>query len=185
MITVKDAVLCAAGLLGIEESVEKFFGSSVTQEERDMVDGLTECFNIVENELAMDYLPLVYEESILADGKTFGYAGFQKSVLGIVAVLDEDGNRVHFKQAADGLKIPEGSYTVRYTALPAKKAMGDCSEYSVGVSERVFAYGIAAEYCLHKGYAEEAAVWEKKYKQALKGVRKTSGSWTVKVGKWI
>lgn len=34
-------------------------------------------------------------------------------------------------------------------------------------SPRLFAYGIAAEYCLACGLFEEAAVWDKKYKDAL------------------
>ena len=185
MITVEQAVRCAANLLGLSDRVDAFFNGSVTETDKGTVDGLVECFNLVENELAMNYLPLLFDEKITVGDEPFRYERMQRVVLNIVAVFDEAGHRTHFQQAPHGLILPKGNYVVRYSVLPDKKSIFDSCNYLTGVSERLLAYGIAAEYCLHKGFYQEHAAWDKKYKDAVKSTARSKGSWVVKVGSWI
>lgn len=51
-----------------------------------------------------------------------------------------------------------------------------------GISERVLAYGVAAEYCITEGI-DEAVTWDKRYKDALAAAPKQSR--TVKPRKFI
>ena len=60
----------------------------------------------------------------------------------------------------------------------------DDSDFSGGVSARLMSYGVASEYSLAVGAFEEAALWDKKYKDAIsmlykrgKGGRMPSRRW--------
>ncbi len=53
-----------------------------------------------------------------------------------------------------------------YAAPPYASAVGDEEAKFYGISPRVLAYGVAAEYCVTEGL-DEAETWDKRYKSAL------------------
>ena len=63
------------------------------------------------------------------------------------------------------IKAPKSE---RYTYLPKTKTFDDKSDFTLNASVRLLSYGVAAEYALANGMFEEAAVWDKKYKDAIK-----------------
>ena len=70
--TVKEVIITAAGLLEMEDKVSAFIGgdSSVGAEE---TAALVRCFNLVENEVALDYFPLIAEETVKTDTGRVAY----------------------------------------------------------------------------------------------------------------
>ena len=63
-ISVKEAVRAAGRALGIDDGIEAYFEDSESNlGERD-VKILVDCFNRVENDLAIEYLPLTAEETV-------------------------------------------------------------------------------------------------------------------------
>ena len=54
-----------------------------------------------------------------------------------------------------------------YAYSPTEKNIDKESDYQTAVSERLFLYGMAAEYCLAEGEFEAAGIWDKKYKEAI------------------
>ncbi len=185
MISVKDIVLLAAELVGVKDCVDDFVAGNVNDENQRVVDGLVQCFNLVENELALDYLPLIKEEVVSTTDGEILYAALDQRAARIIGVYDRFENPVRVKRFATHLQVAPGEYVVRYAAIPVEKGMEDASEYEIGVSERTFAYGVAAEYSLHKGLQAEYAVWDKKYKKALAEIFRAKESKRVKSRSWV
>lgn len=167
--TVKEILLAAATELGIADGVEAYLNGSSTDAAAEVeTKTLLRCFNLVENEIALDYLPLIAEEEIESETGVIPYASLSKEAVRVLAVCDEWGNEAAFKIFPECLKTQPQKVCVRYTYLPEKKTFQDKSDFTLHASVRLFAYGIAAEYSLASGLFEEAAVWDKKYKDAIK-----------------
>jgi hypothetical protein len=186
MFSVKSVVRLAARMIGVEEMTEGHFNGSGLEEGERIVQGLVNCFNLVENELAVDYLPLVCEETLSTDeAGVIEYALLSKKIAYLIDVRDEWGNRAKEKRMPTHIKLEPGRYVVRYAALPTEKTAEDACEYGAGVSERLLAYGVAAEYCLHKGLYAEHAAWDKKYRDALAAACRSTKGGRLKERTWI
>ena len=165
-ITVKETLLATAGELGLYDSVSAYLeGGDASGKET--VDNLLRCFDTVENELALDYFPLYAEEEVETDTGCVYYSELSRSAVRVVKVEDGWGNDVPFRLFPEYLKTQGGRIKIRYSYAPVKKTLQGCSDYRTQVSARLFSYGMAAEYCLSQGLFEEAAVWNKKYKDAI------------------
>lgn len=180
---VKDCLVLAAAQLGIEKEVKSALDKNNAADEN--VALLLKCFNVVENELALDYLPLYQEDEVIAPVGVVEFSALEKQPVRITSVKDAQGESVAFTLFPKYLKASAGTLWVAYTYAPSLKELGDESEYTLYASTRLFAYGIAAEYCLHKAAYEEAGVWDKKYKDAIEAAYKVrpcrrirSRSWT-------
>ncbi|MGN1077385.1 MAG: hypothetical protein ACI4ST_02620, partial [Candidatus Gallimonas sp.] len=63
---------------------------------------------------------------------------------------------------------PQGPLDIEYCYEPEAKFLpGDC-EFKKGISARLMSFGVACEYCLSQGKYDEAAVWEEKFRDALR-----------------
>ena len=167
--TVKEILLAAAGKLGVLNEVEDYLSGTSTDAEAEVIaNALLKCFNLVENEVALDYLPLLAEEEIESDAGAIYYASLSREVVRVLGVRDEWGNEVPFTLFPEYLKTQPQKVCVRYSYLPAAKNFEDKSDFTLNASVHLFACGVAAEYALANGLFEEAAVWDKKYKDAIK-----------------
>ena len=83
------------------------------------------------------------------------------------------------------LKTQPQRVCVRYTYLPQKKTLTDTSDFMLHASVRLFAYGIATEYSLACGLFEEAAVWDKKYKDAIKAAYSAKPVRRMRSRRWV
>ena len=125
------------------------------------------CYNLVENELALDYLPVTAEDEVLTDTGVVYFTELAKRVVRIVRITDAWGNETPFTLFPEYVKTQPGKVKIAYTYVPNEKELdGEC-EHTRYVSARLMAYGIAAEYSLACGLFEDAAVWDKKYKDAI------------------
>ncbi len=180
---VKDCLALAAAQLGLEKGVQDALNNGETENED--VALLLRCFNVVENELALDYLPLYQEDEVLAPIGIVDFSALEKQPVRVISVKDAHGEAVAFTLFPKYLKAQAGNLSVAYTYAPSEKGLESESEYTLYASTRLFAYGIAAEYCLHKAAYDEAAVWDRKYKDAIEAAYKVrpcrrirSRSWT-------
>lgn len=181
---VKDVVLLAADMLGLKERVDAYLNHGDEDGERD-TNLLLRSYNTVESELALDYLPLHCEDVVQTDTGRITYGTLSMPPVRLLRVTDEDGKSVAFKIFPDYFQVETlGEVRVSYTYAPMKKSVGDDGEYKVQASERLIAYGMAAEYCLWKGLFEEASAWEKKYKDALKKAYEAKPSKIMRSRRW-
>ena len=180
---VKDIIIAAATAIGVENEVLTYLNGGTTDSKN--VDVLLECFNRVENELALDYLPLIVEEEMTSVSGCIAYSDFAKSVVRVLKVEDEGGNSVPFRLYASYLKTQPGKLKVVYTYTPEEKKLAEATDFTLFVSERLFVYGIAHEYCLAAGLYEEARIWDKKYKDAVAVTQRESGGKRIKGRVWV
>ncbi len=182
--TVKELIVAAAISLGIAENVNAYLenGDSVGQKD---TERLLECFNLVENELALDYLPLYAEETLQSATGSIDFSALSKAAVRILQVTDEWGNSVKYRLFPDYLKTQPGKLLISYTYTPKRKELGEESDFVLQASSRLFAYGMAAEYSLMTGRYEEAAIWDKKYKEAIDAAYRARPCERIKSRSWV
>ena len=116
-------MVMAAELCGRKDLSEYLTGKSAEnlgEAERD-TESLLRCYNLTENEIALDYLPLRKTETLVSDGKIL-YTAFEKSPLEIESVRKSDGSKLPFRIAEDGVCTQAGEVNVTYTYRPSVKA---------------------------------------------------------------
>lgn len=184
--TVKDVIKDVARLLDDKEFCNALDENkeTVTDENKAKTAAMLKCFNDALFEIASEYYPLVKEETFSA-GK-IPMRSFTKTPLKITSVRLKNGEAVSFYVGADYVETEKahGEVTVVYEYIPSGKGLIDDFEYdATPFGKTIFAYGIAAEYCLVAGRFSEAANWESRYKNALGAVtgrRKRAGRITNK-----
>lgn len=178
---VKEIVKCAAKNLGREDLVAALDADETEGEAGALVD----CYNLVENEIALDYFPLKAEEEFAPEKGEIVYSRFSHAPVNVIKVQNRAGSRVDFELFSSFLRLPEGVGTVRvlYAYAPAKKTLSDSSEFSDKISERLLSFGVASEFCLSRGQYSEAAVWEKRYREALRAASSPRGT-RIRARRW-
>lgn len=166
-VSVKAAVRATAQALGIGDGVEAYLDGGATEEGRRNAEFLLECFNRVENELALDYLPLLAEDVVLSSTGVVAYDELRYPAVRVFCVEDEEGKSLRYKLFPERLETSAGKVKIVYAYSPAEKDMNGESDYQTAVSERLFVFGMAAEYLLAEGELEAASIWDKKYKEAV------------------
>lgn len=182
---VKDVLIKVRELLNLPQDVHyNITGEAYGNAGQEEVNTLVRCFNAVENELAVDYLPLYQEDVVQTDTGAVFYTSFSRRAVRILEVKDENGNALQYTIFPQYIKTQKGKVVIRYSYAPEEKFLYSDSEYQLEIAERVLEYGIATEYCLMRGMFEEANVWEKKYKHALKTAYKAYPSVVLRSRRW-
>lgn len=183
--TVKECMELAAVHLGIEEPIATCFAGNGTAEDNKKATLLLSCFNIVENELALDYFPLIAEDTLKTDGGVVNFSALQNEAVRVTKVTDEWGNSATFQLFPSYLKTQPGKVCVTYTYTPKKKAMSGKSDFYTDVSVRLISYGMAAEYAMATGLFEDAAVWDKKYKEGIRAAYRLQKCERLRSRRWV
>ena len=167
-ISVKATVRATAQTLGIAERIEPYLtGDEIGGEGERIVLLLVKCFNRVENELALDYLPLLAEDEVISSTGAVAYKDLSYPAVRVLCVEDEKGDSAQYTLFPDRLETQMGKVKIIYSYTPEEKGVEGESDYQTAVSERLFVYGMAAEYLLAEGELQAASVWDKKYKEAI------------------
>lgn len=181
---VKDIMMKAAFLLGNADDLKNYLDGIGTNGKK-QAELLLQCFNLVENELALDYIPLVKEEKFTLENGKLPYSAFSSSVVRILRVEDENGENVPFRLFAAYMEADKKTVIVRYAYTPEEKTIDGESAYLAGVSERLIAFGMAAEYCTALGMYAEAAIWDKKYKEGIEAARTVGTKQKLPSRRWV
>lgn len=153
----------------------------------DEIKSLVRCFNLVENEVALDYFPLKKEETFVPEGRIVPYTQFSSSPVDVLKVTDERGGDAEFEIRTAYLYLPEacGKVKVTYSYAPVQKTLFDDSEFSGKVSLRLMSFGVAAEFCLSASRFSEAAVWERRFLDALRAAKLIRRKLSMRARRWI
>lgn len=130
---------------------------------------LLHCFNMVLDELAVDYYPLTYvEEVCVSEGGIF-YKDFQKSPIRILNVGWR--KRSSYRLESDRIVINDpipGSYVrIKYEGHPGEKGLDDDIEYPDFMRDTLI-FGVCAEYCVTEGQWEIAYAYSKRYRYEIR-----------------
>ena len=188
--TVKEVIIQAAGCLGREDLIEALNKSSalLSKEEEQEISSLLRCYNFVENEVALDYLALKKEESVTVSENKIAYSMLSAAPVNIRKVVC-GGYVQRFAVYPAYICLPDGwvgKANVVYDYIPSTKSLTSISEFTdKGVSERLLAYGVSAQYCLVNGETGRAAVWDKKFRDALRAKNLLRRTVSVRSRRWV
>lgn len=182
--TVREVISTAAEMVGVGEGVKSFLDGESTVGETETL-ALLRCFNFIENEVSLDYLPLIAEDSVTTESGRVEYSALSKAAVRILSVKNEDEVGVKYKLFAGYLEAQPGELKIRYTYTPNEKTLEDDAEVSLVVSVRLLAYGVAAEYCFSVGLYDEGEAWNKKYKDALAAAYSTRPVKVMRSRRWL
>lgn len=181
---VKDIILSAATRLGISDGVSAYYenGDGTCEREAEL---LLSCYNSVEAELALDYLPLHAEEVLRTTTGALQFSVFSHSPVRILSIKNEKGENVEYSIYPKYVKTGAGTYTITYTYTPEKKTIDEEGEFGISMPEQLLLYGVLAEYCMAEGMFEDASAWDKKYKDAIETVYKIGTCTRLQSRRWI
>ncbi len=167
---VKEVVALAAANMGREDLVND--AETLEGEPSGELASLLRCYNLVENEVALDYFPLKRCERLSAEEGRIPYSSFSMAPVNVIRVENGAGRALAFELFPDHLCLSDGKgeeAIVTYAYSPAEKKWTEESAFSDGaISARLLAFGVAGEFCLSRGQFSEASVWEKRYQDALR-----------------
>lgn len=171
--TFKQIIKNALVFSGRVDLVDAFETENEQDDEtREAVETLLFCVNAVEDELARNYIPLKASQSVSSTDGKISYSGLSKHAIKILSVK-KDGKNVAFKQSSSGFETEAGTVTVEYNYAPARKEITGESEFSdYDAGQCLVAAGAASEYCLIRGDATGAQIWEKKYRSEIESAVK-------------
>ena len=181
---VLDVVLEAADILGIKEGISAFYSGDSDEYEMQGMQLLT-CFHLAECALALDYIPLYAEEDLLTATGRVEFSAFSNAPVRIVEVKDGGDEVIPYTLYPKYLKAEAGRVKVTYCYTPALKSAEDDSDFSMLTSPHVLVYGTLFEYCMANGLLQEAAIWDKKWKDSVEYLCHTKKCKRLGSRKWI
>ena len=185
---VKEIISLALTFLNKEE-LDSFtqFGenSTVPELEAKEILNLKKCFNLVYNEIAVSYLPLVKSEDVLFINGVLPYANISKNITE-VRKLYANGKNVPYTIEEDGIHANILCAKLTYNYVPNELDFEDeVFMFGGKLQERVLAYGIAMEYCLISGLYDDAEVWETRFYSGLRDACLKKSEIRIPVRRWI
>jgi hypothetical protein len=156
----KNELLDVSELGGTEQS---------TPAQQKELNILLRCLNLVYNEIASDYIPLLHTEKLIPTNGEIGFSSFSKKLLDIKRVEDKFGIRTNYKLYPDKISTIDGPVTITYSYEPEELTdfTSVMESFSEKLTERVVAYGVAMEYCFISGLHDDASIWEKRFKDGI------------------
>ena len=134
--TVKEVVLLAAEELRIAAEVKAYWdGTNLNGEEKARL--LLTCFNMVENELALDYLPLTSEEKLSSSTGQIQFVQLKNAPVRILQVKNAKGEALDFKLYAKYLQTEKRQEIVdRITEARSHGDLSENAEYDAARNEQ-------------------------------------------------
>lgn len=168
---ISDIVLSVATYLG-KSGVEKYLlngdAENATSETLMQTDVLTRLANLVINEIAGGYIPMIKKEKITVDNGKIYIADLSENALEIKNVL-YNGQEVSFKIKGAYVQVFAAANEIEYSYMPHNYGLTDEIGYSEkDISSTALSFGVAAEYCLTEWRFEEAVMWRERFTDAMK-----------------
>lgn len=184
--TVKDIIKLVCDIVGESEIAQKLCQQQpLSEAEQRKVDQMTNCFNLVNQEIASDYLPLLKKETLKEETSIVNYALLSETVVHILEVKNRFGISLKFRLFPNYAQVCGRAKTVVYSFLPKELTQESEVEMLCGLSPRVYAYGVASEYLLIDGLSEDAEIWEERFKESLFMLSRKSGEHCLPRRKWL
>ncbi len=180
---VKEVISLAAANLGREDLIK--CAASQTQPSGELLS-LLRCYNLVENEIALDYHPLKREETLSVEGNRVEFSAFTFAPVDILSVTDERGAAVEYSLFPAYIALNCGKEVrISYAYSPAEKGWNDEGSFSGKISARLLSFGVTCEFCLSRGQFSEAAVWQKRYQDALRAASYAQPKKGIRSRRWV
>ena len=142
-------------------------GSDASDEDKNDVEILLKCLNLILSEIAIDYLPIVKRKTITLSDKKVDVKSIDSRIQEVLSLKD-GGINVPYKILGNDLYADANCCEIEYKVHPTEVALTDtCEDFAGRIAGRVLAYGVCMEYCFISLLYDDAQVWENKFKNAL------------------
>ena len=170
--TAKDVIKVVCVFLQKEDllNLEELGGSETASDSQSKdLNHMLRCLNLVINQIASDYIPLKFIETVTPVNGKILFTSLNKKLIEVLRVEDKFGIRVNFKLYPDYLETINGDVKITYSYEPENISSfsQELENFSQKIGERVIAYGVAMEYCFICGLHDDASIWERRFKDAL------------------
>ena len=142
-------------------------GSVLSNNEKKVVSTLLKCFNLVQNEVACQYIPLVAFQDVMTNDFKVDYSNFDKKPIAIISAKDKFGRNLRFKAFPEYMVVFSGKAKVKYHYMPQEISSIDSDIEEPLLPMRIYAYGVAREYFLLQNLSDDADIWEVRFKDSL------------------
>ncbi len=184
--TVKDIIKLVCDFVGEGDIAQKLtLKQALSAAERRKVEQMTNCFNLVNQEIASDYLPLLKKETLKEETSMINFADLTETVVHILEIKNRFGISLKFRLFPNYAEISGRAKTVVYSFLPKELTQESEIEMLCGLSPRIYAYGVASEYLLIDGLTDDAEIWEERFKESLFMLSRKSGEHRLPRRKWL
>ena len=108
---VKDVLCLARELLNLPIEVQRCLGGETGEDwVQQEVDTLLQCFNVVEKDLAVDYLPLYNEDTVQTATGSIFYTSLTRKPVRILGVKDGNGSTLKYTLFPEYIKTESVKY---------------------------------------------------------------------------
>ena len=183
---VLDVLKTASLMLGLEDELAPVFVSgTVNAETQKKFDKLLAGFNLCFSEISTDYIPLLNSETLTPIGGRLYFGG--GDVKRIYEIRTKAGKKLKYKQFDGYIFIDfAGEVDVISNTYPQKLEINSQFDSFGGkISEKCLAMGAASEYCFLTSLFEDAAIWDNRFRQALKCACAKKGSINLRGRRWL
>lgn len=181
---VRDIIKLTARMTGRNDVVDYLNGGKGQTQTLETVAIMVELCNLVINELASLYIPLVNTEFVVFSYQYIPYSRLTEKVVRIRNVYDINGVSVKFNDAIQEVYANLLSGYIEYEYSPSTYDLDSVIGYTEkDVSAGIIAYGVSAEYSINQGLFEQAVMFHKRYvdgvaeKRSLKNAVIKERSW--------
>lgn len=137
----------------------------------DVMRTLLGCYNLVEQELATDYFPILEVDKFFHVDDKIYFKDFSRKAYMLKGVQDFHGDSVSFRLTPEYINLIKnydgGTFFVKYYYIPEEKELYSHCTYGAEYIS-ILKYGVAVEYCLQQGNFDLAAIYNQKYKERIK-----------------
>ena len=176
--TLKEIIIDTATLLSLDGvlSLPEMGGNTQSNQSQNDLSLLKKCVNLTINEIAGDYIPLNFIESVLISDQKIPYTALKKPAQKIKSIKDGQGANCYFKVYPSYIYTDcKGECHIEYSYIPANlEDLNGSVEVNPKATSRLIAYGTAREYCLITSMYEQAKTWDERYKDGLQNIAKAS-----------
>lgn len=182
--SVKDVISLACDFTENQELGEALSNNSTLNDEQSLLcENLVKCLNLVNNEVASEYIPLIKCERVKPQEFKVLFSTLTSNVLQIISVRDTLGRKVKFKAYDNYLMAFASEVDIIYQAQPEQLSLD--SDFNSNLPDRVYAYGVAREYYFQQTLFDEADVWEDRFKNSLQVLSRKRSEIKVPERRWL
>ncbi len=125
--------------------------------------------NLVQKRLATECFVLKTKETIsVTKAGEFPFSSLSKPFFKLIKIM-QNNKPVRFELVNSGVVLPIGDFEIWYQYTPEQItfASSKVCDFNGKISERIYALGVASEYCLLNGMYDTANFFEEKFLNAI------------------
>ena len=150
--------------LGLDELALGLDAENISQATETGTKKFVNYFNVIEKEIASEFLPAMKKEYIEAENQ-IDFSSLEEDILDVIYIKNKDNQKMFFEVFPSFVTFQGTSFEILYTYLPDDFGLTD--DIDVLVPNQVYVYGILREQYENEGLLDKAQICEEKFKNSI------------------